>query len=64
MSLRRRLCVALAFFNLHRPDCEHCGVQNCTGIAIRRLRELNEHAQRLSQQKSGGEVQSPEDDAA
>ena len=64
MSVRQHLCVALAFLNLHRPDCEHCGAQNCMGIAMRRLRELNEHAERMSRQESQGAAQSSEDDAA
>lgn len=64
MSLRRHLCAALTYFNLHRPDCEHCSVQDCVGIAIRRLRELNEHAQQVSRPKSHGDVTRPEDDAA
>lgn len=64
MSLRRHLCAALAFFSLHRPDCEHCAVQDCMGAAMRRLRDLNEHAQRLCEQKSHGEVNKNDSDAA
>jgi len=64
MSFRRHLCAALAYFSLRRPDCEHCSVQDCMGIAMRRLRELNEHAQRVSRQRLQREMTRPEDDAA
>lgn len=52
MSFRRSLCVALAFMKLHRRDCDHCCVDDCMGIVMRRLRELNEDAQRMSQEKT------------
>ena len=55
MSYRRYLCAALEFLHFHSPDCEHCSVPDCIGVAMRRLRELNEHSQRVCQQKSWGE---------
>lgn len=64
MSLRRHFCVALAFLDLHRPDCEHCAVQDCMGVAMRRLRDLNEHAQRMYQEKSQAEGEKKGSDAA
>jgi predicted metal-binding protein len=64
MSWRRHLCEALALFNFHSPDCEHCAVQDCMRGAMRRLQELNEHAQRIRQQKLTGEIEKTENDAA
>lgn len=45
----------LSLWNRHDPDCEGCAVQNCMVAAMRRLRELNEPAQRMRRQNSGGE---------
>jgi predicted metal-binding protein len=64
MSLRRHFCAALSFLNLHSPDCEHCAVQDCMRGAMRRLRELNEHAQRIREQKLQVETGKTENNAA
>lgn len=63
MSYRRYVCAALELLKLHTPDCEHCSVQDCVGVAMRRLKELNEHAQRVCQQKQA-RANSSNDDAA
>ena len=41
MSYRRYFCAALAFLKVHSPDCKHCSVKDCVGVAMRRLKELN-----------------------
>jgi hypothetical protein len=64
MSLRRHFCAVLSFLNLHSPDCEHCAVQDCVRGAMRRLRELNEHAQRIREQKLHVETEKTENNAA
>lgn len=64
MSYRRYFCIALEYLKLHSPDCEHCSVQDCVGVAMRRLKELNEHAQRMCQQKSQRIANNTNDDAA
>ena len=65
MSLRKRFCVALSWLDLHEPDCEHCAAQDCVGLTIgRRLKELNEHAQRSEERNLTGEVRTPGNDAA
>jgi predicted metal-binding protein len=64
MSLRSYFCVALALVNLHSPDCQHCAVQDCMRGAMRRLRELNEHAQRIREQKSQEQTKKTDDNAA
>lgn len=64
MFFRRHLCVALAFLNVRSRDCEHCAVQDCMGVAMHRLKELVEHAQRISEQNPQAQVRRPEDDAA
>jgi predicted metal-binding protein len=64
VSFRRSLCVALAFMNLPRRDCDHCDVHDCMGLAMRRLRELNEHALRVSRQKITTRSENHKNDAA
>jgi hypothetical protein len=64
VSFKSRFCLALSLLNLHDPDCKHCAVQNCMGIAMRRLKDLNEHAQRMCQQKTHGEDKKNDSDAA
>jgi hypothetical protein len=54
VSLRWYVCASLEFLKFHSPDCDDCSVQDCMGVAMRRLKELNEHAERVCQQKSHG----------
>ena len=63
VSYRWYFCAALQFLHLHSPDCEHCSVMDCMGVAMRRLRELNEHAQQVSAE-SWGKANARNDHAA
>jgi hypothetical protein len=65
MSLRRNVCAVLSWLNLHKPDCDHCAAEDCTGLTIgRRLRELNEPAQRGKAETVARTVRSSGNDAA
>ena len=56
MSFRWHLCVALAFLNLPKPNCDNCAAEDCLGLALRRrLRELREDAGRSKQNSARGE---------
>jgi hypothetical protein len=57
--------VALSWLKLHHPHCDHCAAQDCRGLTIgRRLRELNEQAQRTHERNAAGKLSTTDKDAA
>jgi hypothetical protein len=65
VSFRRHACVALSWLKLHHPHCDHCAAQDCRGLTIgRRLRELNEQAQRTHERNAAGKLSTTDKDAA